>query len=337
MTAPPAEFWTPRKVAWYERALARGDYAATVLGALAPVLAECETALDVGAGCGALALPLAERLRRVTAVEQHGRERRPLQPLRGRWGWRDLQQGPDPRLIARRTEGEHLGVEPLELLPQAIRHPIQLHLQVLLDPGQFPEVDDPWVVDAHAPKRGLIGPQGVGQHERIAPVVLGAGHAVAITKAVELFRVEGEDVEPSLEQRLHDGAPRDFDRHGHALRLPRGELRQPLAELPQRASGVGNRALCEHPTVAVEDRHLVSRSRPIHSDVQQILNLGHFVSSFSIARLVVVPRRTLYWRSQRNSPPDVQRDRPRWGATPPKALMAPGPVGAPQQGSRGQH
>jgi len=49
--------------------LARSDYAATVLGALAPVLAECETALDVGAGCGALALPLAERLRRVTALE----------------------------------------------------------------------------------------------------------------------------------------------------------------------------------------------------------------------------------------------------------------------------
>jgi len=69
VTAPPAEFWTPRKVAWYERALARGDYPATVLGALAPLLAECETALDVGAGCGALALPLAERLRRVTALE----------------------------------------------------------------------------------------------------------------------------------------------------------------------------------------------------------------------------------------------------------------------------
>lgn len=69
MTAPAAEFWTPRKVAWYERALARGNYAATVLGVLAPVLAECETALDVGAGCGAFTLPLAELLQRVTALE----------------------------------------------------------------------------------------------------------------------------------------------------------------------------------------------------------------------------------------------------------------------------
>ena len=63
------EFWTERKVAWYQRALERSDYAAKVLGILAPLLAECETALDVGAGCGALALPLAERLGQVTALE----------------------------------------------------------------------------------------------------------------------------------------------------------------------------------------------------------------------------------------------------------------------------
>jgi hypothetical protein len=56
-------------VAWYRRAVARSDYAATVLHALAPALAECASALDVGAGCGALALPLAGRLRRVTALE----------------------------------------------------------------------------------------------------------------------------------------------------------------------------------------------------------------------------------------------------------------------------
>lgn len=68
-TGVGAGFWTERKVGWYQRALARSDYAATVLSALAPVLAECETALDVGAGCGALALPLAERLRHVTALE----------------------------------------------------------------------------------------------------------------------------------------------------------------------------------------------------------------------------------------------------------------------------
>lgn len=61
--------WTERKVAWYQRALERSDYAERVLGALDPLLAECESALDVGAGCGALTLPLAERLGQVTALE----------------------------------------------------------------------------------------------------------------------------------------------------------------------------------------------------------------------------------------------------------------------------
>lgn len=66
---PTGKFWTERKVAWYRRALRRSDFAPKVLGAIAPLLDECETALDVGAGCGALAIPLARRLRRVTALE----------------------------------------------------------------------------------------------------------------------------------------------------------------------------------------------------------------------------------------------------------------------------
>ena len=59
---PRDEFWTERTVAWYERADARGDSAARVLAAVPDLLAGCRSALDVGAGFGALALPLARRL-----------------------------------------------------------------------------------------------------------------------------------------------------------------------------------------------------------------------------------------------------------------------------------
>jgi len=69
VSTPGEEFWSDRKVAWYRRALARSDYAGKVLGAIAPLLAGCNSVLDVGAGCGALALPLAERVRCVTALE----------------------------------------------------------------------------------------------------------------------------------------------------------------------------------------------------------------------------------------------------------------------------
>lgn len=61
--------WTDRTVAWYERANARSDYAARTLAAAEAALAGCASALDIGAGFGALALPLARRLGRVTALE----------------------------------------------------------------------------------------------------------------------------------------------------------------------------------------------------------------------------------------------------------------------------
>ncbi|MBI1734719.1 MAG: class I SAM-dependent methyltransferase [Candidatus Rokubacteria bacterium] len=62
-------FWTARRVAWYRRANARSDYADRVLAVVDDLLARSASALDVGAGFGALALPLASRLSRVTAIE----------------------------------------------------------------------------------------------------------------------------------------------------------------------------------------------------------------------------------------------------------------------------
>jgi SAM-dependent methyltransferase len=64
-----ADFWSPRKAAWYARAVRAGDYAERVLAAAADALDGCRSALDVGAGVGALTLPLARRLCRVTALE----------------------------------------------------------------------------------------------------------------------------------------------------------------------------------------------------------------------------------------------------------------------------
>ena len=64
-----AALWTDRTAGWYRRAAERGDYAARVLAALGPQLDACRTALDVGAGCGALAIPLARRGLAVTALE----------------------------------------------------------------------------------------------------------------------------------------------------------------------------------------------------------------------------------------------------------------------------
>jgi cyclopropane fatty-acyl-phospholipid synthase-like methyltransferase len=61
--------WSDRTVAWYRRANDSSDYAAAVLRVASAAVARARTALDVGAGFGALALPLARRIPRVTALE----------------------------------------------------------------------------------------------------------------------------------------------------------------------------------------------------------------------------------------------------------------------------
>jgi hypothetical protein len=61
--------WDSDKAEWYNRALKHSRYPAEVMRALEPLLSNCRTAIDVGAGCGALTIPLAYRLDKVTALE----------------------------------------------------------------------------------------------------------------------------------------------------------------------------------------------------------------------------------------------------------------------------
>ena len=83
-------FWSARTVVWYQRALARSDYATRVLAAIAPQLAGAASVLDVGAGCGALALPLAARIPQVTALEPAPAMAAALRAEAGKRGLRHL-------------------------------------------------------------------------------------------------------------------------------------------------------------------------------------------------------------------------------------------------------
>ncbi len=62
-------FWSRQKAQWYSEGLRHSDYAHKILGVMEPVIEDCASLLDVGAGCGALCIPLARRLERVTALD----------------------------------------------------------------------------------------------------------------------------------------------------------------------------------------------------------------------------------------------------------------------------
>lgn len=62
-------FWTPRRVRWFNQAVQVSDFPAQTLKALEPVLVGCRSVLDVGAGVGALTVPLARSVEAVTAME----------------------------------------------------------------------------------------------------------------------------------------------------------------------------------------------------------------------------------------------------------------------------
>lgn len=63
------DYWTEKKARWYSEALKMSDYAEKALGVLEGKVRQKDTVLDIGAGCGALALPLASRAKLVTAIE----------------------------------------------------------------------------------------------------------------------------------------------------------------------------------------------------------------------------------------------------------------------------
>lgn len=63
------DYWTPDRVRLFRLAVERSDFPHKLLEALEPILSECRDAVDVGAGVGAFTVPLARRLKAVTALE----------------------------------------------------------------------------------------------------------------------------------------------------------------------------------------------------------------------------------------------------------------------------
>jgi len=70
----------------------------------------------------------------------------------------------------------------VKLFARAVGQPIDLAPKVLIDPGEFAQLNHQRIVQTNPAKAGPIGAQRVTQHKRIAAVVFGACHAMTVAK-----------------------------------------------------------------------------------------------------------------------------------------------------------
>ena len=79
-------FWGEQKAASYSEGLRHSDYAAKVTGVIRPHTKNCSSLLDIGAGCGALCIPLAPSFERVVALDSSSAMLNELRVEAGRVG-----------------------------------------------------------------------------------------------------------------------------------------------------------------------------------------------------------------------------------------------------------
>jgi hypothetical protein len=201
----------------------------------------------------------------------------PCETVSGRGGRGNLQECPQPEIISRGAEGQRLGVEADELLAQAIGEADERLEEVIVQAGEFTELDDEGILGSEVAEGGPIGAQGIAQDEGVASIIFGAGDGVTVAESVELLGVDGEDVKAALEHGLDDGPARNLDGDRDARRASAGQLGEPVGQLGEGLAGMRDGAFGDQVAVGVEHGHLVRGRGPVDADIERVRALSHDV------------------------------------------------------------
>jgi len=131
-------------------------------------------------------------------------------------------------------------------------------------------------------EEGPVGTERVGEDEGVAPIIFGSGRAVPIAEAVELFGVDGEDLETVGEERLDEGAAGALDGAGDAggITLGLGMREEPRDELVEGLGGVAEGSVTARLGVGVEKIGVVVLGAAVDTDIQEDGEDGHAKRSF---------------------------------------------------------
>ena len=136
-----------------------------------------------------------------------------------------LDELPEPRLIAGRTElGEVQGTS-MDLITEAIGEAVESSPEILVRPAELPDLKDQWLIHVNTTEAGPAGTQSICEEVGIPPIILGSGHRVPAPEAVELLQVEERaHVQPTLQESLTEPFVGAFDRDNDPVWLAVGQL-----------------------------------------------------------------------------------------------------------------
>src|SRR5713101_2651383 len=219
-----------------------------------------------------------------------------------------------------------------ELLAHAVGKADALAAEVFSDARPFAQFDDDRIGGGQAAEAVRIGAQGGGHDQAVAAVILGAGHRVAVAKAVHLLGIEDPDGEAALDQRLDHRPMRHLDGDVDLAGLGAAAGgQQPGRHLGQTLAGMLEDFLADVVALLVDEPHMVALACPVDTGIPT-LSITHAVTPLQTASHRD-PRRYLYWRSpclrhERRGLPTGHRSRPiRRGTCPPQVIVSRGGVG----------
>ena len=112
-----------------------------------------------------------------------------------------------------RGEGQRLRKIASKLFDETVSASDSLGNQLFVKARQLAKLDVQGAARSHLMKRFGVRAKRVCQNEGVAPVVLGAGRGMTVSKAIQLLGVDGEYCHPSLEKRFDHRPARSLDRH----------------------------------------------------------------------------------------------------------------------------
>jgi hypothetical protein len=230
------------------------------------------------------------------------------------------EQARSPVFARIRRHGEECREVARELSAHLVDDRVAVTLQLVVHARPLAEFDDLGWLRGESAEQVAIGPQRVGEHHGVAPIVLGPGDGEAIPEAIELFRVDREDDEAAVEKCLDDGAVRHLDRHRDGRGVT--ELVQPGAEVGESVAtvleGVGAHAL----SLGIHGVDLVLDRGPIDANVVLVVAVHSSSRTGALRRRDRhrAPRRPLYWCSWHGLPTGRQSAAACRGTGPPQEL-----------------